>query len=166
MRPTGSPTAAGYAEEWKRLKTVGEASKGLRWYSLSATGKKSFPMNRRPEGKHPYVLCKLDDCNVTGASLSSVSAQRDVGSIGEDWVVVFDVREEHRASMRRLTAEEGTFLAIIMDGEVDSAPVLQSSLSDSGRISGGFTETKAKALANLLGTEPLPVRFKLAGDKR
>ena len=157
---TVEPTDPNYENEWKRLKQVGEASPGLRWYPLSAAGKKSFPMDRRPKREFPYVLCKLDDCNITGASLSNAAYQRNIEGMGGDWNVVFNVRKEHRANMLRLTAEVGTFLAIIVNGEVHSAPVLNSELSDTGQISGGFSEADAKLLATLLGSEQLPVRLK------
>jgi preprotein translocase subunit SecD len=50
----------------------------------------------------------------------------------------------------------GRSLAIIMDGEVYSAPTIQSRISDEGRITGNFTSDEAADLALILRSGALP----------
>jgi len=50
----------------------------------------------------------------------------------------------------------GRNLAIIMDGEVYSAPTIQSRISDEGRITGNFTSDEAADLALILRSGALP----------
>ena len=50
----------------------------------------------------------------------------------------------------------GSNLAIILDGRVQTAPQIQSRISDEGRISGSFTQQEAADLALLLRSGALP----------
>jgi len=56
-------------------------------------------------------------------------------------------------------------LAIVLDGELSSAPVIKAPM-ETGlcEISGSFTDTEARALANLMG-DPLPVPVTLVEFK-
>ncbi|HVA04070.1 MAG TPA: hypothetical protein VMU64_10005 [Acidimicrobiales bacterium] len=60
-----------------------------------------------------------------------------------------------------------SYIALELDGEVLSAPLLQpnqptfSSFDGKMEISGNFTETEAKGLAAVIGSGPLPVPFSL-----
>jgi preprotein translocase subunit SecD len=63
----------------------------------------------------------------------------------------------------RATQENiGRPLAIILDNDIISAPVIRTPiLGGSGQISGNFTAESASALAHLLRAGALPVNFKL-----
>jgi preprotein translocase subunit SecD len=50
----------------------------------------------------------------------------------------------------------GRQLAIVLDGRVFSAPVIQSRISDEGRISGSFTQQEAQDLSLVLRSGALP----------
>ena len=50
----------------------------------------------------------------------------------------------------------GRQLAIVLDGRVSSAPVIQSRISDEGRISGSFTQQEAQDLSLVLRSGALP----------
>ena len=138
---------------------------GLRWYKLSEAGRAQFPLDRRPDGKEPWVLCELDQFDITGNSLSNANHNRNIDGMGGDWLVVFNVDKKHRSNMLGLTEETGSYMAIILNEEVDSAPVLNSSLSDTGQISGGFTEKKARALAAVLKAGALKQKPELIAER-
>ncbi|HEV8397007.1 MAG TPA: protein translocase subunit SecD [Vicinamibacterales bacterium] len=53
-------------------------------------------------------------------------------------------------------ANIGKQLAIVLDGRVHSAPVIQSRISDEGRISGSFTQQEAQDLSLTLRSGALP----------
>jgi SecD/SecF fusion protein len=130
---------------------------GLRWYPLSDTATASYANDRRAQdadGKpQPYVLIQLDDHGITGESLTKVFYGIDDRGIGGGYAVYFSVQKFHQQNMTRLTEtdEDGQkYMAIILNGKVDSAPHLKSTLTDSGQITGGFNEESAKALSAIL----------------
>jgi len=134
----------------------------MRWYELDETANKTYAKSRLPEDKHPIVLCRTDSYDITGESFSDLRAERSTSSLtGNDWAITFKVRKDHQQNMADLTQKADTYLAIILDGKVHSAPHLREQLRTAGQITGGFSEGKARALANLLGSERLPVRLAL-----
>jgi len=56
-------------------------------------------------------------------------------------------------------------LAIIVDGQLYSAPAIQGPISDRGQITGSFSREEAAELAEVLNAGPLPARIKQV-DKR
>ncbi|MHC4959644.1 MAG: protein translocase subunit SecD [Planctomycetota bacterium] len=123
---------------------------GLRWYPLSDKGREQYGLNRRPPNGEPWVLCEVDDYNVTGESLQNATYRLNTEGFGGDYNVVFDIKKLHHKNMSALTSRVGTFMAIALNNEVDSAPELQSVLTDSGRITGSFAEEEARGLAAVL----------------
>lgn len=132
---------------------------GLRWYRLAENA--SYGPGRLPAARERYVLCRKDAFGITHESLRDVVAAPS--GLDGHWLVKFRVKPDHQENMARLTRyEPDTYLAIIVNDEVRAAPVLRATLSDSGQISGSYTEVEAKTLAAMLTSEPLPVKFTLA----
>ena len=83
------------------------------------------------------------------------------------WRIGFDLTKEgsdlFSAVTTRLAPEAnngvGKQLAIVVDQEVISAPTVQSEISGSGEITGGFSEGDAKDLATQLNAGALPVQL-------
>ncbi|HEX5030765.1 MAG TPA: protein translocase subunit SecD [Candidatus Eisenbacteria bacterium] len=141
---------------------------GLRWYELSNDAKKEFPTTRRPateSGPQPWVLCKLDEFNVSGEDLDHVRHSLEDGGRGPNFSVHFEVRKLAQGRMSDLTANEGDFMAILLNEEVNSAPVLKSTLSRNGEISGSFSEEKAKQLAAVLQAGALQEKPALVSER-
>jgi len=145
-------------------RNAGRYPRGLKWYPLSerAKGIRGYGRTRLPEGGEPWVLCKLDDFDVTGQSLSTANYRRRPEK--NDWIVVFDVKSSHRNNMQGLTEDKG-FMAIILNDEVDSAPTLNTMLSDNGMIEGGFGEDNAKALAAVLKSGALKAKPEIIAER-
>ena len=57
----------------------------------------------------------------------------------------------------------GRELAVVLDGEILSTPVILSEISTRGQISGNFTMEEAQRLANYLTAGALPVPLELLG---
>jgi len=74
--------------------------------------------------------------------------------------VGFTLNNEGAAKFGRVTQDNiGRQLAIILDGKVQSAPVIQSRITDEGRISGGaggFTTDEVQNLSLMLRSGALP----------
>ncbi|MBI2174763.1 MAG: protein translocase subunit SecD [Candidatus Omnitrophica bacterium] len=72
-------------------------------------------------------------------------------------VVSFRLNKEGARAFGRLTgASINRRLAIVLDGKVQSAPVIQSRITDSGQITGRFTREEAHDLAIVLRAGALP----------
>ncbi|MBI4356206.1 MAG: protein translocase subunit SecD [Candidatus Omnitrophica bacterium] len=94
---------------------------------------------------------------LTGEILSD--ARVDFGSFGLP-DVAFTMNKEGAKKFGRLTgANIGRRLAIVLDHKVQSAPVIQSRISDAGQITGQFSQEQAQDLALVLrvGALPAPV---------
>jgi preprotein translocase subunit SecD len=91
---------------------------------------------------------------VTGRELKAASVTRDTNGRP---AVSFNLNATGAENFGRLTeANIGRLLAIVLDGAVVSAPVLQSRITDTGIITGQFTPEEAGDLAIVLKSGALP----------
>jgi len=95
-----------------------------------------------------------DDETLTGGILAD--AWVEPGELGLP-EVSFRMNKEGAKLFGRLTgANINRRLAIVLDGKVQSAPVIQSRITDAGRITGRFTREEAHDLAIILRAGALP----------
>jgi len=100
----------------------------------------------------PYLLEK--NVPLTGEGLAN--ARVNYGQFGSP-EVSFALTPEGSKIFSQLTAANiGRRLAIVLDGRVKSAPVIQSQISDQGQITGRFTQQEALDLALVLKSGALP----------
>jgi len=82
------------------------------------------------------------------------------------WQVNFTLSNRGAREFGRATGENvGRFLAISLDGRISSAPVIQSRISNTGSISGTFTNAEASDLALLLRAGALPTDITIAEER-
>lgn len=101
---------------------------------------------------------------MTGAGLARASAQ--LGATSQtgvpEWFIQFEVKPEFVEIFANFTsASIGQPMAIVLDGEVLSAPTIQAQLSDGGIITGRFDEETATRLALQLQSGALPIPLKV-----
>lgn len=101
---------------------------------------------------------------MTGAGLQAASAvlAPAQGTGNPQWLINFEIKEDFQNVFGSFTGERiGQPMAIVLDGEVLSAPTIQAQLSTGGVISGQFTEQEANSLALQLrsGALPIPLRI-------
>jgi len=140
---------------------------GLRWYPIAGGDRISKERRARDESgePQPWVLCALDNHNVTGEHLYNVFHARDQGGLGEGWAIHFKIKKVAVERMSKLTSyEEDKYMAIIVNGRVHAAPILRSALSDSGQITGGYTEETARLLAAVLQAGSLEHKPELVSE--
>ncbi len=100
---------------------------------------------------------------LSGAALSAAVAEFD--GLSGQWFIRFELTSEGASIFGPFTGSRiGQPLAIVLDGEVLSAPTIQAQLTTGGVIEGGFTEDEAKTLAVQLrsGALPIPLRVESA----
>jgi preprotein translocase subunit SecD len=91
---------------------------------------------------------------ITGRDLRSARASLDENNRP---AVSFTLTTEGSQKFGRGTGENiGKQLAIILDGRVQSAPNIESRISNEGRISGSFTQEEVASLALILRSGSLP----------
>jgi len=106
---------------------------------------------------------------MTGAGLQAASAVLSPGQGGgvPQWLINFEIKPEYQSIFGGFTASRiNEPMAIVLDGEVLSAPTIQAQLTDGGVISGQFTEEDANTLALQLrsGALPIPLRVESAQE--
>lgn len=107
----------------------------------------------------------LGPAKLTGKGVSTASTRFDSGG-GQGWIVDLKLTGKGSGAWDALGSENfHKPVAIVLDGVVQSAPVIQpnnsqfQSFGGSAQISGSFTQGRAKDLARLLRYGALPVRF-------
>lgn len=94
---------------------------------------------------------------MTGAGLQAAVAGFDQMSAG-NWLIQFELNEEGGAVFGPFTANSiGQPMAIVLDGVVLSAPIIQAELPTGGVITGDFSEEEARTLALQLRSGALPI---------
>lgn len=77
-------------------------------------------------------------------------------------VVLFQVKPEAQASFREFTSRRiQQPLCIVLDGVVQSCPIIQDVLTEGGSIRGNYTIDEARQVATLLNYGSLPVPLKI-----
>jgi protein-export membrane protein SecD len=97
---------------------------------------------------------------MTGAGLQSAAAQIDQSGAG--YVIAFELTPDGAAAFGPFTASRiGQAMAIVLDGVVLSAPIIQARLDTGGIITGNFTAEEAQTLALQLRSGALPIPLRL-----
>ena len=97
---------------------------------------------------------------VTGRDLRSATAEPNPNMPGQ-WQVNFTLSRDAAQRFGPFTQRNiGQRLAIVLDHRVQSAPVIQGQIQDSGEITGSFTEQQATDLAVVLRSGALPASIK------
>jgi preprotein translocase subunit SecD len=100
---------------------------------------------------------------MTGAGLGSAQAQVSSSGGKAEYVVSFTLagNDESQAFANHTKANIHQLMAIVLDGQVLSAPEIQSELPSGGQITGNFTRDTANTLALQLRYGSLPVSLKV-----
>jgi preprotein translocase subunit SecD len=120
----------------------------------------------------PIVTCDaqgqkylLSPAQIEGTEISSASAAAPGSTQGQvQWTVNIQLKS-HGADVERqlsqaMAGDQSKTFAIVLDGQVISAPFFESVISDgTSQITGNFTESSAKSLATSLKYGALPITF-------
>ena len=92
--------------------------------------------------------------SITGRDLRTAQPSADEFSKA---AVSFNLTSDGAARFEKITGENiGKQLAIVLDGKIQSAPAIRSTIRDSGQITGNFTLERATDLALTLRSGALP----------
>ena len=121
----------------------------------------------------PNFVARSTEPKVTGGDLVSAAVERDPTSgqlsigfrlNGEGGRKFSTLTRNYKAHGPRNSTDRGRQLAIILDDQLISAPVIQSEIGTSGQITGRFTAQEAQKLANELNAGALPAPMKILAE--
>lgn len=114
--------------------------------------------SQQPTATVYYLLTRIPV--VTGRDMRHSTAGPNPEMPGQ-WEVHFNLDRDGAQRFGPFTAANiGQRLAIVLDGQVVSAPVIQGQISDQGEITGGFSQQSATDLATELNAGALPASVK------
>ncbi|HJY87378.1 MAG TPA: protein translocase subunit SecD [Candidatus Acidoferrales bacterium] len=126
-------------------------------------GKASASQPGQTAGESWWLLDRLPI--VTGRDLRSASESRSTDNPGY-YQVNFSLSTEAARRFGPFTEQNiGRPMAIVLDHRVQSAPVIQSRIDDSGRITGQFGQQEAHDLALVLRAGALPASIKYLEER-
>lgn len=101
---------------------------------------------------------------MTGAGLETASVTRsDAGQYAISFVLKSDATD---VFAEYTTSHQNQYLAIVLDKQVISAPIIQTPITDGqGQISGSFTQDTAQTLAVQLRSGALPIPIKVVESR-
>ncbi len=102
---------------------------------------------------------------VTGRDLRSANENRNTDMPGQ-WQINFVLSNEAAKRFGPFTEQnKGHQMAIVLEHQVYSAPVIQSRIEDQGRIDGNFSQEAAHELALVLRAGALPASIKYLEER-
>lgn len=102
---------------------------------------------------------------VEGSELRDARAYSQTGQDG-DYQIHFNLKPAGAQKFGEWTGRSiGKYLAIVLNGEVKSAPVIQGQIFDSGQIQGRFTKSSAEDLALTLRSGALPAQIEYQEER-
>jgi preprotein translocase subunit SecD len=102
-----------------------------------------------------YLLSKVPV--ITGRDLRNAKPSLDANGLP---AVSFSLKQDGARRFGKATGENiGRYLAIVLDNRVESAPRIDGRITDSGEITGHFTQKEANDLSLILRSGALPARL-------
>ena len=165
----------GYARDtnWAELsKKPGYAARLARFEAPDA--RYSFMLEDNGDGTYsPNFVARTTDPRVTGEDLISSNVERDptTGSLAIGFRLSSEggrkfstLTRNYKAHGPKNPTDKGRQLAIILDDQLISAPVIQSEIGSSGQITGRFDAKSAKKLSDELNAGALPAPLKILAE--
>lgn len=162
-----------YKDEWERVAKAREAGEptsiltGCLLYSRAIPNPERLTPKDRGKQYEYFVLTRNPEPNkeITGDYLSSARPGPDErGQLAVHFTFKTDgANLFHELTTRNKPAKEGGFkrhLAIVLDGQIRSAPTLNSPIRSSGQITGDFTKKEVDTLVTILRAGALPATLR------
>lgn len=161
--PRSAKEVAGRANETDMLVRTPEVPLRAAWESLKASKGPDDAETVAAEKRYrDAAAAELFE----GEDLARTGIQPEGGQI----YVTFEFKEHRKTDFKNFTERNvGKFMAILLDGKVDSAPVIKSVLPGGGRIEGGggagFTQQEARDLQIVLESGSTGVKLELEREE-
>lgn len=132
----------------------------------AGAGQEVMPYIERHESDKPQYLVLERDPVVTGEHIRSADAVSRTGS-DNDYQIAFSLNGEGANKLGDWTAKNiNNYMAVVLDGRVESVAFIRSQIFDSGEISGMFTKSEAKEIARALGSGYMPWELRVVEERK
>lgn len=144
-----------------------QAAESLQQNATSSVGISNVSVNGRAAEGDPYIDTGLTGRYLASAKLEFAGQTNGQAGLANEPVVTVHFTDEGAALFEEITRENvGEQLAIFLDGELVSAPVINEAIpGGTAVISGGFTPEEARTLAENLNFGALPVAIELVSTQ-
>ncbi|MFD4634899.1 protein translocase subunit SecD [Streptomyces sp. NPDC058284] len=160
-KPTPDPATAKLQEQFTKLDCTNKQARAAAGRGIKPS-EPTIACGKSPDGKtwDKFILAPAE---VNGKDVKKAQAmiKQQTGA----WVVNMDFTKGGSKKFAEVTSKlsqqqppQNQF-AIVLDGDVVSAPSVSSTLSANAEISGSFNQQSAKDLANVLSYGALPLSF-------
>lgn len=132
---------------------------------LAATGEQEvLPYQDEDDPRHPFIIVEKQAI-VTGEDVRDAQAI-SMTNLKDDYAIAFTLKPEGAKKFGDWTGKNiGSYLAIVLDKKVQSAPYIKSQIFDQGQIDGRFTKQTAEDTALALKSGYLPATMKIIEEK-
>jgi preprotein translocase subunit SecD len=115
----------------------------------------------KPAGQPSAWVVVESPAVVDGSELRSADAASNNPAGGdEDYQINFTLKPSGAQKFGSWTAANvGAYMAVVLNGRVQSAPYIKQQITDTGQISGNFTKESANGLALTLRSGALPAKI-------
>lgn len=129
-----------------------------------AEGQQILPYMDLDDGPGTFMIVEKDPI-VTGEDIRSANALSRTGS-DFDYQIEFTLKPDGAAIFGEWTARNiNNYLAVVLDGKVQSVAYIKTQISDTGEISGRFSKAQAEAIAASLNSGYMPAELKVIEEK-
>lgn len=124
-----------------------------------------LPFTEREESAVQKFMIVEKKAVITGADIRDAQVFSVTGNAG-DYKINFTLNSDGATKFGDWTGKNvGSYLAIVLDKKVLSAPVIRGQIFDNGQIEGRFTKESAEDIALSLKSGYLPATMKLLDEK-
>jgi len=132
----------------------------------AAPGQLVSPYDEREENGNPQFLILEKDPIITGEDLRSAQAVSRTGD-DLDYQISFSLKADGAAKFGEWTERNiNNYLAVMLDGKVQSVAFIKSRISDMGEISGRFSKVQAEETALILNSGYMPWELRVVDESK
>ena len=104
---------------------------------------------------------------ITGLDIRDAHAEAGYAGGADDYSIAFNLKPGAANRFGEWTEKNvGRYLAIVLNGDVRSAPYIKSRIDDSGQITGRFTKLQAEDVALTLNSGKLPASIEVLEESQ
>ena len=159
-----------YRLELKKVISQGGAPQPFASESLALAalkeGQQVLPVSDfRETGEKKFLIVEREAV-ITGDDISNASAFTR-GGLNSDYSIEFHLKPNAAEKFGDWTARNvGNYLAIVLNDEIQSYPVIKGQITDTGMIEGRFTKQSAEDIALSLKEGYLPATIKIISERQ
>lgn len=133
-------------------------SEGSAPHNMRLVGHLKDPKSAEVSEEADYCYLLREDLSISGSDLADARAVVNPDPLSNDYMVSFTWKLKAAQRFAKLTGENiGRQLAVVLEGQVNSAPVIQAKIFNRGQITGNFTADEATNLSTVLRSGSLDV---------